>query len=130
VQADAVGKIVADYGAVLGEPTGLGVVRDLRSLQHSKDDIKAALMIALGVTEDATMREHLKAAYVSLADFQELTDEETRALHLWNSAMSSSTTTAKAISLISSGADVVIAVQERVVRESNTLKKDLEAAGF
>lgn len=130
MEAEDIGRIVADYGAVLAEPSGLGVVRDLSSLPHPKSDIKAALKIALGTTKDATMHEHLKVAYVSLADFQELTEIELRALHLWNSALSSPTMTDRNLHIISTEADAVIAVQNRIVDEGASLKAELEAAGF
>ena len=37
------GKVVADYGDVLSEPSDLGLVRDVNSLPHVKSEIRAAL---------------------------------------------------------------------------------------
>jgi len=56
-------EIVTAYGAALAEPTALGIVRDVRSLPRSKEDIKTALKTALEVTADVAMRESLKAGY-------------------------------------------------------------------
>jgi hypothetical protein len=60
------GKVVADYGDVLAKPSDLGLVRDINSLPHLKSEIRAALKAVLAVTTNATMREHLKIAYISL----------------------------------------------------------------
>ena len=74
------GKVVADYGDVLAKPSDLGLVRDINSLPHLKSEIRAALKAVLAVTTNATMREHLKIAYISLAEFQTLSHREMLAL--------------------------------------------------
>jgi hypothetical protein len=73
--------IVHAYGAVLQETTATGVIRDIRSLPYSKYQIKEALQYALRITSDPSIREHLKAAYISLSDFQELSDEQSKLEH-------------------------------------------------
>src|SRR4029450_689971 len=78
------GKVVADYGDVLAKPSDLGLVRDINSLPHLKSEIRAALKAVLAVTTNATMREHLKIAYISLAEFQTLSHREMLALRAWN----------------------------------------------
>ena len=79
MQPDDVGKIVTDYGSVLVAPSLLGLLRDINSLPHLKTEIKAALKLGLSVTTDAEFRDQLKLAYISLADFQKLTEQEVRA---------------------------------------------------
>ena len=88
MQAGDVEKIVNAYGTVLAEPSALGVVRDARSLPYSKSEIKKALLVAPGVVRDSPLREQLRAGYISLGDFQRLSDREIRALQLWNRALS------------------------------------------
>src|SRR6185369_14152976 len=77
-------KVVADYGDVLAKPSDLGLVRDINSLPHLKSEIRAALKAVLAVTTNVTMREHLKIAYISLAEFQTLSHREMLALRAWN----------------------------------------------
>ncbi len=74
MRPEDVQEILNAYGAVLAEPTALGVLRDIRSLPYPKVEIKHALVVALSVTTDPGVREHLKASYVMLADFQQLSD--------------------------------------------------------
>jgi hypothetical protein len=57
-------------------------------------EIKTALKFALSVTTDPAMRDQLKTGYISLGDFQELSDREIRALQLWNNALSRNTSAA------------------------------------
>ena len=74
MQAGDVEKIVNAYGTVLAEPSALGVVRDARSLPYSKSEIKKALLVAPGVPVNSPLREQLRAGYISLGDFQRLSD--------------------------------------------------------
>jgi hypothetical protein len=128
--------IVNAYGAVLAEPTALGIVRDARSLPRPKETIKDALKFALKMTTDAAMREHLKSAYVSLADFQHLSDNEVRALQVWHSASSQNKAAASDLEMadlakrISADGEVVTAVQRRVADEAKSLLQELKVAGF
>jgi hypothetical protein len=120
--------IVNAYGAALAEPTALGIVRDIRTLPYSKGEIKTALILALGVTYDAAARENLRTAYITLADFQPLSETEVRALQLWNSAPSHlSADLAKR--LVVQG-ELVSTVQRRIADEANLLAQELEAEGF
>jgi hypothetical protein len=136
MRAADVGEIIGAYGAVLAETAAFGLIRDINTLPYLKTDIKEALKLALSVTADATMREQLKVAYISLADFQWLTEGETHALQLWNSALSKHATATGDLELdelgevVSAEADVVIAVQQRVADESHSLAQELKAAGF
>ena len=116
MQAEDVERILTDYGAVLAEPSALGVMRDLRSLPNSKSAIKAALRAALSIATDPNTRDQLKVAYVCLADFQPLTEEETGALRQWNGATTKP--------------NLVLDVEERIATEAEALREDLRAGGF
>ena len=134
MQPEDVEEIVTAYGAVLAEPTALGIVRDVHSLPRSKEDIKTALKVALSVTADATMRETLKGGYVALADFQKLTEREIRALQLWNDALNTSAAAdldiAALVKTLGAEGDMVTAVKLRVADEAISLAQELKAAGF
>jgi hypothetical protein len=128
-------EIVTAYGAALAEPTALGIVRDISSLPYSKNDIKAALKFALGVTADAAMRDSLKTAYVTLADFQPLSEREIRALQLWKNALSSIPAAsdldiADLAKTLAAEGDMVTEVKLRVADEAISLAQELTAAGF
>lgn len=132
MRPEDVQEIVGAFGDVLAEATATGVVRDTRSLPYPKSEIKAALRVALNVTTDLAMRDHLKAAYVALADFQLLSDREVLALQLWNDALSkssSATAAADVINTVAAEGDAVIAVQRRVADEAGSLLRELAAAG-
>ncbi len=136
IQPATAEKIVKAYGAVLAEPTALGIVRDARSLPHPKETIKDALKFALNATTDAAMREHLKAAYICLGDFQQLSDSEVRALQVWNSAASRNASAASDLEIadlakrMAAEGKVVTAIQRRVADEAKSLLQELKVAGF
>jgi hypothetical protein len=128
-------RIVQAYGAVLGEITATGMIRDLRLLPYTKTEIKVALQFALKLTSDAVMRDHLRNAYISLADFQRLTDGQIIALQRWDRDLASNAVggdvsakdSAEAVSTI--GADV-IAIQATSMTEARALLDELKQAGF
>ena len=126
--------IVNAYGAVLAEGTAIGNVRDINSLPYSKDEIKRALKFALNVTTDKGMRESLRTGYVSLADFQQLSDAEVRALQEWNNALAQSQTSAldqlTIAKTVSAAAGDVTAIQRRIAAEAESLMEELRGAGF
>jgi hypothetical protein len=62
-------EIVQAYAASMSKTRSL--VSDASELPYPKPQIKAALIAAISATQDAKMRERLKAAFVSLADWQE-----------------------------------------------------------
>ena len=117
------GKVVADYGDVLAKPSDLGLVRDINSLPHLKSEIRAALKAVLAVTTNATMREHLKIAYISLAEFQTLSHREMLALRAWNIGVAEA-----AASKLQTVSDVALQIQQRVASESKALR--VEDAGL
>jgi hypothetical protein len=120
-------NIVTAYGAALAEPTAMGLPRDARSLPYTKTDIKVALLIALRATTDPAMRNSLEAAFVSLADFQELSDDEVRALQLWDQALSSRADES-VIEKVTAQAELVTAVRRRIADEARALGEELKAA--
>ena len=126
--------IVNAYGAVLAEGTAIGLVRDINSLPYSKDEIKRALKFALNVTTDKGMQERLRTGYVSLADFQQLSDAEVRALQEWNNALAQSQTSAldqlRIAKTVSAAAGDVTAIQRRIAAEAESLMEELRGAGF
>lgn len=64
--------IIQQYGAVLG--TGVaatGGVADVSLLPAEKQRVKQALQIGIKGSSDPSMKDHLKAAYLSLASFQD-----------------------------------------------------------
>ena len=63
--------IVAEFGAFWGtRAPAPGCVADATELPYPKEEIKQAILVMLTETNDSQLREHLKFAYVSLADWQ------------------------------------------------------------
>jgi hypothetical protein len=128
-------RIVQAYGAVLGENTAIGVVRDIVSLPYSKSQIKSALQFALKITSDGAMHAHFINAYISLADFQSLSDDQIKALQVWNKVIgqrrgsNKEEVEAEAAAIAKNG-KVVTAIHERVAEEAAILANELKMAGF
>jgi hypothetical protein len=71
-------KIVQDYGACLeASDPAPGCVADINKLPHPKQHIKLAIVVALRLTDDPRMKEHLKFGYISLANWQAGVGEHT-----------------------------------------------------
>jgi hypothetical protein len=65
-------EIVWAYGGVLENSTPApGSVADASRLPYSKPKIKQALIVMLRSSENPRIKEYLKSAYLSLADWQE-----------------------------------------------------------
>jgi hypothetical protein len=129
MRPEDVEPIVTAYGAVLAEPTALGIVRDVRSLPCSKEEVKEALKIALSLTADEGMKESLKVAYISLSDFQQLSDAEIKALQVWNAALSQPNLETSVISSLIAEGEMVTAVKLRIADEAKALVQELRATG-
>jgi hypothetical protein len=56
------------------------VIRDAADLAHPKDVIKSVLQHCIRTIEGADERTFLRTAYLSLGSYQELTDDERKAL--------------------------------------------------
>jgi hypothetical protein len=78
VEVDA-RDVLEKYVATLRAP-GASVVRNSNELAYSKDIIKSVLKGALQLADDPATRERLKIAFLDLADFQPLSDEECKAV--------------------------------------------------
>lgn len=68
----AANKIVNDYGHFMQSPTfpAPGCIADAKKLPYDKQTIKNALMLSMKLCDDSKIKEMLKVAYISLADFQ------------------------------------------------------------
>jgi hypothetical protein len=109
--------VVEKYGATLRSPPkySVSLIRDVSELTYPKAAIKAVL-------QDALQRfppiDALKTAYISLADFQELTDEETNAL-----------AATSGLGLISSSVACLEGVYSRREKEQSDLVQELKSLG-
>jgi hypothetical protein len=130
-------EVIQNYGAVLEERTALGTIRDINSLPYSKDRIKEALLYALRVTLDSSMRERLRSAYILLADFQQLSNEQITSLRNWNktttmgrkSAITLDELREEARELAQEGEQAII-IQDKCAAEMESLLLELKSAGF
>lgn len=62
--------VVAEFGEILARGPAPGSVGDVQSLPYPKEEIKRSIIQILSTVTDPQLREHLKFAYVSLADWQ------------------------------------------------------------
>lgn len=83
--AEMAGKIINTFGEVLEkEAATAGSVKDVSRLPYPKKQIKLALIMGLMSVADPQMKEHLKTAYISLADWQEEVGEKTLGMNTMN----------------------------------------------
>jgi hypothetical protein len=73
-------QIINAYGAAMDKPNAIG---DERDLPYSKEEIKEAIRRSIPV-QDEGMKDMLRAAYVCLADFLPLTNEERQTVQQHN----------------------------------------------
>ncbi len=71
--------VLQKFVATLGEPAE-PFIRDATELAHPKDVIKSVLQLCIKTIEGADERRFLRRAYLSLGNYQELTDEERKAV--------------------------------------------------
>jgi len=71
-------RVVTAYVTALATPRG--PVTDASRLPYAKPHIKRALVRAMGLATQTTMREELRAAYLKLAEWQEDADTHPEAL--------------------------------------------------
>ena len=62
--------VVSEFGEILARGPVPGSVTDVRSLPYPKEEIKRSIIQILATSADPQLHEHLKFAYVSLADWQ------------------------------------------------------------
>src|SRR5687767_9194377 len=71
--------VLSAYSATLQRPSKT-LVRDIKELPYPKEVIKRVLKHCIMLTEPGSERDFFRGAYVCLADFQNLSDEEKAAL--------------------------------------------------
>jgi len=71
--------VLQKFVATLGAPAD-AVIRDAADLAHPKDVIKSVLQHCIRTIEGADERTFLRNAYLSLGSYQDLTDDERKAL--------------------------------------------------
>ena len=74
-------EVLERYVAALNKPDG-GVIRDATELSHPKDIIRFVLQHCIKTIEGADNQDFLRGAYLSLGNFQLLSDEERKAVTL------------------------------------------------
>jgi hypothetical protein len=132
-EIDAI-DVLSSYSTLLGQRDRPVVVRDIGELKHPKQVIKLVLMHCIKLAEEGQERAFLKAAYISLADFQAISIAERMALDIWLQNVSAAdpngmSDSSSASSLSSTGA-LALAVHKRVVSEAENLQKELIAEGL
>jgi len=76
-------EVLDRYVTALGASAG-AVVRDLRAIGYPKDNVKFVLQHCMRTIEGEEQRQFLQDAYLSLASFQELTEDERNAANRLN----------------------------------------------
>jgi hypothetical protein len=71
-------EVLDRYVTALGASAG-AVVRDASTIGYPKDNVKFVLQHCIRTFEGEEQRQFLQDAYLSLASFQELTDDERKA---------------------------------------------------
>ena len=119
--------VLERYSALMAayKDDGRGVIRHISELPYPKSVIKTVLQHALKITDDRSTREVLKAAYLTLADFQELTDAEVTAVRKWNQMLRSSVD-AKPTEQQVAEADNYLRLLNRTKEEMDQLNADLK----
>ena len=82
-------EVLDKYVTALGATTG-AVVRDVSAIGFPKDSVKFVLQHCIRTFEGEEQRQFLQSAYLSLASFQELTQEERKAADQLNEIWPSS----------------------------------------
>jgi len=84
-------EVLDRYVTALGKSAG-AVVRDVSAIGYPKDSVKFVLQHCMRTFDSKEQREFLQDAYLSLASFQELTDDERKAAvqlnEIWPTASS------------------------------------------
>ena len=77
MDANKLQEIIESYGQSLeAKAKTTFSVADESKLPYTKSEIKKAIIIALSVTEDPQLKEHLKISYINLSDWQKGVGEE------------------------------------------------------
>jgi len=76
-------EVLERYVAVLGQQSA-SVVRDVAELAHPKESIRNVLQHCIRTETDQEAREYLLDAYVSLSNFQQISEADKEALAVLN----------------------------------------------
>ena len=76
-------EVLDRYVTALGASAG-AVVRDVSAIGYPKDNVKFVLQHCIRTFEGEEQRQFLQDAYLSLASFQELTEDERKAANQLN----------------------------------------------
>jgi hypothetical protein len=113
------------------------LVRDVRELPYPKDVIKLVLKHCIKLAEPGKEREFLRSAYVCLADFQSLSEDEKKSLQVWEKTCDQhdpqSMTQQQIMSLAKNLADdgmLATDVHKRIAVESAALLEELKSLGL
>lgn len=122
-------RIVQAYGSFLETSAPIpGTVADVNKLPYTKQQIKDAIVAALHISEDPQMKEHLKAGYIQLSDWQEGVGESNQGVDVSALDMSQDTDElAKTALEQPEGAEKWNALAQK---EQEALKKELQAMGL
>ena len=118
-------KIVQDFGHAL--PSCKGSFADVSELPYPKSVIKVAILAALSIAGDTRVRERLKAAFVSLADWQEGIGPGP---HDLDAAQRPGETIQELAKRISQTAPAFMALSKRVTTEMEGLLAELKSLGL
>ena len=127
--------VLSSYLETLEKPCE-SVVRDVNELPYPKDVIKLVLMHCIKLAGMGKERELLRSAFVQLADFQALSDDERRSLELFGSVITGDPeqlTDAElhnAAAKISKSGTAHVEVANRVASDMTELLEELKNAGF
>jgi len=102
---------------------------DVNELPHSKAVIDLAFRDVLSRNLDDTMRSNIEVTYLSMADFQELSEEEKLAIGGFDLAIQNRNKmdATKLASLIASGSGLASQVRARSIKEMQTYSAVIEA---
>lgn len=117
-------KIVSAYGAAMSSRQS--IYSDESELPFPKPAIKSALIAAIKTSDDATMREQLKAAYVMLADWQDGIGPGPHSLEVTAADLADPMAAAKRFT---AGASLT-EVPARAAAEGQTLLAELKSLGL
>jgi hypothetical protein len=74
--------VLDKYVATLSKPEPGSIIRDVAELAHPKDIIRFVLQHCIKTIDEAEKQDFLRDAYLALGNFQELSEEERKAVLL------------------------------------------------
>jgi hypothetical protein len=117
--------IIRAYGAVMASGN---LVADISELPYPKPEIKAAIVSVLLCNPDSKIREQLRSAYVTLANWQEGVGPDPRAFDL-TTHFRGDDIVAEA-KRVSAASPAIMEMEGKVIAEMQRLLAELKALGF